>query len=607
MEQPDRELLADYQDFKGYIARFSRSTSVSAELVDVGSGTRPEDYDGRSVDGKIVLATGNPAVVTRLAVWQHKALGIVHYRTENALDNPNLISSLGIAPWEGVRGEKPTFAFSLAYRVGIELRNRIVSGQHIVLRADVGAETGPGAYPEVLATIPGTNPKLSVILVYAHDNSRDTGGANNLTGVGCTLEIARLLSNLISTGKLPRPQRTIRFMWGAEHYGLTYHFYQHSDDISRILAMINVDMIGYSQNQRGAGAVLHLYRSPYSNPSFVDDIVQAFVERVGEENTISIRNANFLSEHQSVGFLDPIFAPTGTHDQLHYNVEPFWGPSDHEDAQTFGIRAILLNDYPDYYLGTQLDSPDAAGDPTQMRRGVVIGATAAYFLASASSADLPALLHNALTKAEVRFADDQSRAFAYIAAAKPEMLSESLYEARNLITQGLQRESVALASLSLLMGNDQLNGAAAPFVASLENQEQQTLDLVEQYAQMRAKALNVPLDQVRTHRVDSEFARSFPVRATSIRGPVNIFRIEYGRWWLIDKTGDEHFDEKLPLAKRGEYAYYEALNLANGRRSVTDIRDVLSAEFEPMPIPEIYQFFKFMEQVGVVKFVPATK
>ena len=81
-----------------------------------------------------------------------------------------------------------------------------------------------------------------------------------------------------------------------------------------------------------------------------------------------------------------------------------------------------------------------------------------------------------------------------------------------------------------------------------------------------------------------------------MRGPVNIFRPEYGRWWLIDKTGDEHFERKLGIAARGEYAYYEALNLANGKRSVAEIRDVFSAEFEPIPAAEVLQFFKFMEE-----------
>ncbi|HXF13455.1 MAG TPA: M28 family peptidase [Terriglobales bacterium] len=601
LETPERELLADYQTYKGSLARFSQTTSASAELVDVGAGTSDQDYAGKTVAGKIVLASGSLPQVMRKAVWEKQALGVVDYRTTDAVDHPDLISSLQITPWIGPHGEKPTFAFSLSYREGKALDERLAEGEHLTVHAEVEAATGAGAYPEVIAKILGTDPSLTEVLVYAHDNSRDSGGANNLTGVGCTLDVARLLSSLISSGRLPRPRRTIRFMWGPEHDGITYHFHEHPEDIARILAMVNIDMIGYSQEQRGAAAVFHLYRSPYSNPSFIDDVVQAFVDRVGKENTISLRNAHFLTTHSSIGFLDPLFAPTGSHDEFHYNIEPFWGPSDHEDAQTFGVRAVLLNDYPDYFLGTQDDSPAAAGDPTQMRRGVTIGASTAYFLASASPADLPSLLQNAFTKAEARLAEDQSRADGELQAATSGTLGENYFEARNVVLQGFAQESTALKSLSLLAGDATFQGQAAPFLAGLQQAEQTTLSLLEAYERQKAQQFNLSGTGLQSPTVSAEYRNAFPARTPNIRGAVNIFRPRFGRWWLIDKTGDEHFDRNLAIAKRGEYTYYEALNLANGTRSVAEIRDVLSAEFEPIPNSEVYDFFKFMEGVGVVK------
>ena len=83
-----RELLADYKVYKGSIARFSRSASVSVELIDVGAGTHAEDYTGRNVEGKIVLASGSASAVMRMAVWERKALGIVFYRTDDAIEHP---------------------------------------------------------------------------------------------------------------------------------------------------------------------------------------------------------------------------------------------------------------------------------------------------------------------------------------------------------------------------------------------------------------------------------------------------------------------------------------------------------------------------------------
>ena len=99
---------------------------------------------------------------------------------------------------------------------------------------------------------------------------------------------------------------------------------------------------------------------------------------------------------------------------------------------------------------------------------------------------------------------------------------------------------------------------------------------------------------------DKKFAAEIPVRDPQIRGPVNFFRTEYGRWWLIEKTGDEHFEQQVPLSKYGHYTLYEALNLVDGKRSVADIRDFISAEYEPVNVQDVDQYFRFLESVGVV-------
>ena len=592
---PEHELLADFKVYKSHLGRYSQSGSITANLVDVGEGTEEKDYSGRSVEGNVVLANGAASRVMRLAVWERKAAGVIFYRTEDAVDHPDLIGTVQLVPWVGPHGEAPTFAFSLSYRVGSELKRRLGRGEKLSVHAEVDVDTGPGEYPEVRAEIPGTDPALPAILVYAHDNSRNTGGANNLTGVGCTLEVARLLNHLITTHQLPQPRRTIRFMWGSEHYGITYHFHEHPDDLQHILAMINIDMIGY--NQQTARAVFHLYRSPYSNPSFLDDVVQAFVEKVGTENTIAIRNSHFLSSRPTEGFLDPLFAPTGSREQFHYSVEPFWGPSDHEDAQTLGVSAILLNDFPDVFLGTQQDTPTIAGDPTQMRRGVVLAASSAYYLASATAADLPVLLHNANAKGQKRLADDESKAFGYLEQANEKQLDAPLRDAKNVVTQAYAREAKSLKSLGRLVGEGDLTAQASPYLNDLVTQQDLVVKRLEAYAKRTA---GKSAKQAEQESANDPRSRAVPAR-TEIRGPVNFFRPEYGRWWLIDRTGNEHFEEKVAMARRGEYVMYEALNFVDGKRTIAEICDSVSAEFEPVPMAEVVQYFEFLQNVGVVR------
>jgi len=387
-------------------------------------------------------------------------------------------------------------------------------------------------------------------------------------------------------------------MWGSEHYGITYHFHEHPEDLQRILAMINIDMIGY--NQQSSQAVFHLYRSPHSNPSFLDDAVQAFVDSVGAENTIAIRNSHFLSSRPTEGFLDPLFAPTGSREQFHYNIEPFWGPSDHEDAQALGVSAVLLNDFPDVFLGTQEDSP-SAGDPTQMRRGVVIAASSAYFLASATSDDLLVLLHNAATKAEKRLADDEGKAFGYLDSANIDDLPQAYRDATNVVRLGFSRESTSLNSLSHLVGEQGFAPKVEPFLADFQARERTLLQRIDAYATARAGPSHLAANKRKRDDAEGRYSRIIPERIPEMRGPINFFRPEYGRWWLMEKTGDEHFERNVPIAQRGDYVMYEALNFADGKRSVLAIRDAVSAEFEPVPLVEVAQYFEFLEKVGVVR------
>jgi hypothetical protein len=598
LEGLDRQLLASYAAQRIALARLSRNTNVSADLIYIGGGLHDEDYAGKSVDGKIVLTTGPLSGVLREAVWKRKALGIVYFSNFQATDHPDLLNFEEPKPWEGPHGEQTTFAFCITHRIGEQLRESLAAGERLVVHADVEAEIGKGAYPVVMAEIPGSDPTLPAVLVYAHTNSRTSGG-NNLSGVGCTLEMARELSGLIQSGELAEPRRTIRFMWGPEHFGMIAHFHAHPDDISNLLAMINVDMIGF--NQQLTKAVFHLYRTPYSHPTFLDDIVQEFLEKVGSENTISIRYANPSSASPSEGFRDPLFDPMGTREDYRYNVEKFWGPSDHEDSgeASIGIPAILLNDFPDVLLGTQKDTVEA-GDPTQMRRGVVVAASSAYMVASASPRDLPALIQNGLTKAKSRLAADEMRAYSLLRQSTPAGLAGNYRDAQAFLRLDYAREIAALNSLSSLVGEEAFTPPTRNSIVSLASEETLALDRLRSSAGDLTQAHNISGRQSQPAATNSEAQTLCPERNLNIRGPVHFFRPEYGRWWLVEKTGDEHFEDKVVLSRRGTYILYETLNFANGRRSVAEIRDLISDEFEPIPVDEVMQYFKFLESVDVV-------
>src|SRR5215472_112219 len=68
--------IAGYDAEPIVLAEDSESANVTAELVDVGEGTKENDYAGKDVKGKIVLVSTQPGAVQDLAVGKFGAAGI---------------------------------------------------------------------------------------------------------------------------------------------------------------------------------------------------------------------------------------------------------------------------------------------------------------------------------------------------------------------------------------------------------------------------------------------------------------------------------------------------------------------------------------------------
>ncbi|MGH9388323.1 MAG: hypothetical protein ACRD1Z_01825, partial [Vicinamibacteria bacterium] len=350
--------------------------------------------------------------------------------------------------------------------------------------------------------------------------------------------------------------------------------------MSRILAYLNLDMVG--DHQVLSESVLRLYRTPSSLPSFINDVVEEMFGVVGRGNSISIRQGRFLAFEGA--FSLPIVDPSGSRDPFYYYIEPFWGPSDHEDIAeaSLGVHAVLLNTWPDPYIGTQEDTLERA-DATQMKRAEVIAGASAYVLGAASDDDVPALAQNALGKARARLASEERRAMDALLAPAP-----NAELALEIVRQAYGREVKAFETLNAFASGDSRRTYVRERAAELKS------ELLRALARLESHGAKV------TPVAASASARLVPTRTTLVRGPVNFFRPEYGRDWMIEKTGDPAFVDKVRLARRGHYYLYETLNFADGERNLGEIRAAIGAEYGPAPLEEIEEYFRLLEKVGVV-------
>jgi aminopeptidase YwaD len=557
-------LLASYEAMPIVLAEDSESADVTAELVDVGEGTKESDYAGKQVKGNIVLVSAQPGAVQDLAAGTFGAAGIVSYAQNQKTawwgEDENLIRWGHLETFSANK----TFAFMVSLKTARGFRERLAKGEKIMLHAVVKAGQHPGNYEVVTATITGADPKLKdeEIAFSCHLDHQRPGANDNASGCVTILEVARTLQKLVAEGKLARPARTIRFIFPPETEGTLTLLNAKPELAKRIKAVVHMDMVGGGPETK---AVFHVTRGPMSLPSFVHDVAWAFAEWVNEESY----------KFAATGKADyPMVAPEGGKEPLRAEYSAYTMGSDHDVYQdsSFGIPAIYLNDWPDRYIHTNFDSA-ANIDPTKLKRAAFIGAASGYFLAG-------------LTEAR----------------AEP---------LRNLFEEGRYRTlSQALARLREA-GNTELV-AYSHIWAGYE--EEIGDSLVTFLPRKVAEGLNVyygvplldltlnPIKALRPISTGSATIRY--KRNPDPKGPIAVFGYDY--FAERAKAAGAATPKLLRydgLWGSGEEYAYEVLNFADGKRNAQEIRDAVSAEYGPVPLEMVVEYLKALEKIGVVEEV----
>lgn len=557
------ELMASYESMPVALAEDSESADVTADLIDVGSGTAESDYAGKDVRGKIVLASAPPGAVQTLAVDKLGAAGIISYamnqRTAWWGEDENLVR------WGHLQSfpKTKTFAFMVSLKTARNLRDRLAHGEQVRLHAIVRAGQHAGNYEVVTATIPGANPDLKdqEIAFSCHLDHQRPGANDNASGCATILEVARTLEKLISEGKLPRPARTLRFIWPPEIEGTTTLLNAKPEFARRIKAVIHMDMVGGGPETK---AIFHVTRGPLSLPSFIHDVAEAFAQYVNEQT----------EKFAATGIADyPLIAPEGTKEPLRAEFSPFSMGSDHDVYQegSFRIPAIYFNDWPDRYIHTNFDSA-ANIDPTKLKRAAFIGAASGYYLANVSGGgDLNQIMALSLASSSRRHAalmlrdrDLPNQDVSDLIRAESRYLDET-WDSFVRFTKMRLPESFADANGQ---GHSQFFVGPRTFVAST----------------------NAAGDGLLV------FARN-----PQPKGPLAVFGYDY----LEDHAAQAGIPTPKLVSYQGlwgageEYAY-EALNFVDGKQNAQQIRDAVSVEYGPVPLETIVEYLKVLEKIEVI-------
>jgi len=584
LTSPRREKICDFMEMPACLGRWSNSAHVTGELVYVGAG-RPDDFKGKDVKNKVVLTSSDPGSVHEEAVFNRGALGVISFFYPRPLDYPDPVERSGIGHYETSDGRKSTFAFKISYRKGQELVGMLEAGQKLTVKVDVEAKVYPNKYYNVVATIPGTDPAAEEFLVTAHLCHFDPGANDNASGAASILEIARAIRELITSGEIEPPRRTIRFIWVPEMSGSYAYAATHPDQTDRMLCGINLDMVGSYLNRTNSGFNFH--RTPDSLPHFINDVIANFADFVGQTNTED-------DYYSAYNFYKPILSGQGSRDSFRYKVLPFMGGSDHKiyNDRLIGVPMIFFNVWPDPYYETNLDSPDKC-DPTTMRRGAVVGVASAVYVTQPSP-ETYELASEVYSRGLSRIGQDANKAFAYLNKIKSQDLAAAYKEAANVIHWAFVREKKALESVVPLgQKNSVLIKYIARISASLDLREKGAVqDVWDHYQAMCARKGLKPVGPEMSP--EERAAQSMiPIRDEKLRGPL-------GLRYVAEKGGGNPFAGASEVM-RDERVMYEVFNFIDGRNSILDVRNATSAEYSPIPLKDVQKYMESLAKAGIIK------
>jgi len=569
------------------LASNSRSADMEAELVDVGEGVNASDYQGKDVRGKLVLASspqakGRIEVVHRMAVLERGAAGVVSYRSYYLDDFPDLVTWDHIWTLE-LNGKMSTFGFCVSKRAGWELKRLLQGGGKVVLHAKVDADLSAGDYGVVTASIPGTDLANQEIWFVAHLDHTQPSANDNASGSAAILETARVLQSLFDSKVLPRPRRTLRFLWVPEIRGSYAYISRHLDETRRAVAVVNMDMVG--ENQELCGSVFRVTRTVDSSASFLNDMLEW--------------NLDFMLAHDfqpGTELSDPlaVVSPFGAHAPWRAVVIPYSEGSDHDVFMggVVNIPATMLGSWPDFFYHSSGDTPDKS-DPTQLKRAIVYGAMLGASIAGMDGQSALALLERMRGNSAHRLQEAVEEARQYLRGSRLE--GADVREAENKINSTVTREARTFYSVGALNRGD---NAVAGWLKSFTDEMNKQWGVLGQGIESFYRDLcnrsgrQAALPVLALTREEQEAKNLVPVRNPAFPGPIVM----------------EYVAEKLPLrSSRAEDPFhgierYEIGAFIDGTRSALDIRDAVSAECGPVSVSDVLTYLKVLADTRLISF-----
>lgn len=543
--EPVKESLVTFEEAPACLAWGSSPTDgpEKFEVVDVGTGESPADFDGNDVAGNVVYIHGTQR---RPGWWEAAqnavdagARGIITdymlYQTPGVREPelvPEAAQLLRLRPAEKF-ADKDVWALSIPHESAGALEELLAEGP-VTVEADIDVDVSDATAPYLEATIPGDGKSDETILFCGHASGIKPG-ANCAEGTGLVVELARSLNELAKDYEF---KRSITFIVGVEGPVSEEYLSRNPDAAEEVITSLTYCSTGHKQSE--TDSCLLLSSSPDSVPHFTNDYLAELADQ-------SPKEADWIGKEGGEEL--PLLSL-----KQHYYTP--W--SDNTRFAQHDIPAPLFMSWPDKCFHSQLLTADVI-DPAALRRSALISGVAALELATAGKEEATAIARAVAGRAIQRLHQIGGE---YAGDAPP--------RARRHVQYVKARDSQALQSVT------ELSGATKATVEELESQVSETAAKV-------AGSFDIEEQPDR-----GEIAELVPVRTTDDL---------VARW--VGLEYEDLLEIADLLAEGDEDAGWrslrvvsdEAWNFVDGERTVGDIADAIGFEFgltvEPEPVYRI--------------------
>lgn len=587
---PEKRLLARLEEQPALLIRGSDTVDVEGPLVFLDGRDLPKIAE-TDWTGKIVLTPEYPSRLT--TALEKGALGIISYQNSiSPLEDPDQV----MFDMRFEKGKAPGKAFGLriSTRLGTQLRDMALSGSKVAVHVKTETKEYPWKADTVFAAVRGTSPDKKGLMFTAHlfERPAKIGANDNVSGCAALAEIARALTVLIREGRIPRPERSIYFLMSEEGSGTAAFFKAHPEMAGKILGDINMDMVGEGLNANNA--FLYIESPLYSKATFLDSVVKNFAEYVARTN---VEKHGVYGGIPGERFPAPIVEKNGSRDAFRYQMTNFGGGSDHgmfieTDAPT---PALSLMVWPDFYYHTDKDTPDKA-DPTQLKRVAFIGASSALAVAGGKEETLMALAREAWSDRVEFIRETFTRGVDSLSNLASADGGKVFGEARNGLVQAGLISRAALAGIKdLAAGKPRASKYLDGLVTETGRIGAAFAERLKTYYTIAAEAGGFKAEMPKPGS-DAALAGVIPAKLQPVLlGDILPFTELFG---AFEKDPGL---QKIAFEKIGATGLIEFYILADGRRTLASIRDLLSFEFGPIDGPDLLKAAKALEAAKLIR------